>query len=63
MAREDRRSIGEEVINLMTDVVTRIQRKRRRLAALERIKQRRVLFRPSGDGKDSLDLLREDRER
>ena len=62
-AGEDRRSIGAEVIDLMTDAVARTQRKRRRLAALERIKQRRILFRPSIDGKDSLALLREDRER
>jgi len=63
IAGEDRQTIGAEVIDLMTEAITRVQRKRNRLAALDRIKQRRIHFRPTGDGKDSLALLREDRER
>ena len=63
LAGEKRQAIGKEVIDLMTDAVERIQRKRRRLAAMERIEGRYSNFHPSVDGKDSLALLREDRER
>ena len=63
LAGEERKSIGAEVINLMSDAVQRIQRRRRRLAAMDEIEQQDNRFTPSSDGKDSLDLLREDRER
>ena len=63
LAGEDRQSISAEIIELLTDAVAREQRKRGRLAAMARIKQRRQLFQPSTDGKDSLALLHEGRER
>lgn len=63
LAGEDRRSIGAEVINLVTDAVQRIQRKRRRLAAMDRIEERYSRIKPSTDGKDTLAMLREDRDR
>jgi len=63
LAGNGRRTIGAEVIDLMTDAVARIQRKRRRLAAMERIEGRYSQFHPSVDGKDTLALLREDRDR
>jgi len=63
LASEERQSIGAEVIRLMTDAVQRVQRKRRRLAAMERIEKRDHKFHPSIDGKDTLALLHEDRER
>ena len=63
LAGEGNQSIGDEVIELVTDAVQRILRQRRRLEALDRIASRWDRFKPSIDGKDSLDLLREDRAR
>jgi len=63
LAGEENQSISNEVIHLVSDAVERTQRQRRRLEAMERIAQRWSRFKPSIDGKDSLDLLREDRAR
>ncbi len=63
LAREDQQSISSEVIALVGDAIERMVRKRRRLAALERIAERDSRFQPASDGQDSLALLREDRAR
>ena len=63
LAREDGQSISAEVVELVDDAVQRVQRKRKSLQAMARIEARYSQFRPSVDGKDSLDLLREDRDR
>ncbi len=62
-ARDNQRTIAAEVIELMTDAIARTQRKRRRLAAMERIEGRYSHFHPAGDGRDTLELLREDQDR
>ena len=63
LAGDDKRSIGAEVIDLVNNAVARLLRKRRRRAAMERIEGRYNHFHPSHDGKDTLALLREDRDR
>jgi plasmid stability protein len=63
LADEKDRSIGSEVIELVGNAVERIQRQRRSMEAMERIAARDKNFKPSIDGKDSLDLLREGRAR
>ena len=63
LAAADQRSIGAEVVGLVSDAVQRIQRRRRRAVAMDRIEARYDRFRHAGDGKDTLALLREDRER
>jgi len=61
LAREDGMTIGAKVIGLITEAVERIERKRKSLEAMARIEARYSEYRPSIDGKDSTDLLREDR--
>ena len=46
----------------IADAIARQQRKRERLAAMARIEARWSEFRPPRDGKDTLALLREDRD-
>jgi len=63
LARENGQTVEEKVIELITKAVEHKQRRRRRLEAMERIEENYQYFHPLGDGKDSVDLLREDRER
>jgi len=56
-------SIRAEVIELVTDAVARQQQMRRRREAMARIKSRYHRFTAPADGKDTLAMLREDRER
>ncbi|MHB9107941.1 MAG: hypothetical protein ACYDCO_12860 [Armatimonadota bacterium] len=63
LAREDRQSIRAKVIELITEAVERKQRRRRRLEAMAILEEMDKHFHPLNDGKDSVALLREDRDR
>jgi len=63
LAREDGQSISAKVIELVTESVERKQRMRRRMEAMARIEEMDKHFHPLSDEKDSIMLLREDRDR
>lgn len=63
LAEQDEQSISAEVIALLQRAAESEHRKRKRLQAMARIESRYSQFRPPDDGKDTLALLREDRDR
>ncbi|HOF87081.1 MAG TPA: hypothetical protein PKZ39_00215 [Clostridia bacterium] len=63
LAKDADISLRAEVIELVTDAVARQQQLRRRREAMARIKSRYDRFHAPTDGKDTLAMLREDRER
>ncbi len=63
MAKEEKKSVGTEVIKIVEAELEKKRIKRERLASLARIRESDYLFKPSIDGKTTTDLLREDRDR
>lgn len=64
VAKSERRSINAEVIELIDKGVRQYDEREQRLAALERIGERRRHYGPLPEGSpDSVTLLREDRDR
>jgi len=62
MAREDRRSINAEVIDMLEKAVQMRDLKKQRLSALEEIDRIRA-SQPASSEQDTLDILREGRQR
>jgi len=63
LARNDGVSISAKVIELITKAVEQIEHKRRSQQVMTILEETDKHFHPLNDGKDSVDLLREDRER
>jgi len=63
LAKTKNMSISTEIISVMEEVIEKQQRKDRQLATLARVAEHDQFFKPSIDGKDTTDLLREDRDR
>ena len=64
IAQRDRRSINQEMIEVMDQAIQRDALRQQRQQALHGIAElRRSLPKRTREGKDSLTLLREDRER
>jgi len=62
MAREDRRSINAEVIDMLEKAVQMRDLKKQRLSALEEIDRIRA-SQPDSSEQDTLEILREGRQR
>lgn len=63
LAKEEKMSVGTEVIKLVEAELEKKRIRSERLASLARLRESDYLFKPSIDGKTTTDLLREDRER
>ncbi len=60
-AEQDRRSVNAETIHFLEEILSDAEQREQRLAALERILERAKQLKPASV--DSVELLREDRER